>query len=148
MSKESTSKASQTDWTRVDALQDEDIDLYDNPELTPEMFARAIARKGLKPLTRKQQVTLRIDGDVLQWFNDQGRAYQSRINALPRAYMEALRTREYCLLLFPLNHIPAIPSAPPRCHGSRPWRNAFRRAASRPPLFSISPTAVSSARGR
>ncbi len=93
MSKDTTSKASQTDWKRVDALQDEDIDLSDNPELTPEMFARAVARKGLQPLARKQQVTLRIDADVLQWFKDQGRGYQSRINALLRAYMEAHRSR-------------------------------------------------------
>jgi uncharacterized protein (DUF4415 family) len=77
----------------VDALRDEDIDLSDNPEVTPEMFARAVARKGLKPVARKQQVTLRLDADVLAWFKAQGRGYQTKINALLRAYVEAHRSR-------------------------------------------------------
>ena len=101
MSKQSTSKTSppktteiQTDWERVDALRDEDIDTSEHPEMTPEMFARAVARKGLKPIPRKRQVTLRLDTDVLQWLKDQGKGYQSRINALLRAYMEAHRSHE------------------------------------------------------
>jgi uncharacterized protein (DUF4415 family) len=77
----------------VDALRDEDIDLSDIPEVTPEMFARAVARKGLKPVARKQQVTLRLDADVLAWFKAQGRGYQTKINALLRAYVEAHRSR-------------------------------------------------------
>ena len=39
----STSKESLTDWKRLDALQDEDIDLTDAPEITSEMFAKATA---------------------------------------------------------------------------------------------------------
>jgi uncharacterized protein (DUF4415 family) len=73
----------------VDALKDEDIDLSENPEMTPEMFARAIVRRGLKPVERKRQVTLRLDADVLQWFREQGGGYQTRINTLLRAYMDA-----------------------------------------------------------
>jgi uncharacterized protein (DUF4415 family) len=34
-------------------------------------------------------VTLRIDNDVLDWFKSQGRGYQTQINSLLRAYMEA-----------------------------------------------------------
>jgi hypothetical protein len=34
----------------VTACAAEDIDFSDNPELTPEMLARAVARRGLKPL--------------------------------------------------------------------------------------------------
>lgn len=93
MSKKSTSKISQTDWKRVDAMRDEDIDTTDIPELTPEQFARAIARKGLKPMPHKQQVTLRIDSDVMDWFRTRGRGYQTQINALLRAYVEAHRLR-------------------------------------------------------
>jgi len=68
---------------------DEDIDLSDSPEITPEMFARAVVRQGFKPLPRKSQVSLRLDSDVLAWFKAQGRGYQTRINTLLRAYMEA-----------------------------------------------------------
>ena len=79
---------SQTDWKRVDALRDREIDLSDTPELTPQMFARAIVRRGLKPAVRKKQLTIRVDGDVLEWYRQQGPGYQTRINALLRAYMQ------------------------------------------------------------
>lgn len=53
------------------------------------MFARAVARKGLKLVPRKELFSLRIDADVIEWFRSQGAGYQSRMNALLRAYMEA-----------------------------------------------------------
>jgi len=34
----------------------------------------------------KKQITLRIDGDVLEWFRSQGRGYQSEINMVLRDY--------------------------------------------------------------
>ena len=70
-------------------MQDEDIDLSDAPEITPEMFARAVVRRGLTPRPGKQQITIRLDADVLKWFRAQGEGYQTRINSLLRAYMEA-----------------------------------------------------------
>jgi uncharacterized protein (DUF4415 family) len=84
-----TSLPSETDWERLRDLSDEDIDTSDIPEPTPEQFARAVVRQGLQPVALKQQVTLRLDADVLTWFRSQGRGYQTRINALLRAYMEA-----------------------------------------------------------
>ncbi len=89
MKKKHTFQKSQTDWGRVDRLTDNDINFDDNPEVTPEMFANAILRKGLNPVVRKTQVTLRIDEDVLSWFKNQGKGYQTRINALLKAYKEA-----------------------------------------------------------
>jgi len=71
-------------------MGDEDIDLSDCPEVTPELFAKAIVKRGGIPVAeRKAQVTLRIDSDVLRWFKSQGRGYQTQINSLLRAYMEA-----------------------------------------------------------
>jgi len=87
MKKPATSRKSRTDWKRVDALQDRAIDFSDTPELTPEMFARAIIRRGLKPIPRKRQLTIRLDSDVFEWYRGQGPGYQTRINALLRAYM-------------------------------------------------------------
>ena len=52
------------------------------------MFARALVRRGLKPVVRKKLLTLRIDRDVVEWYRSQGAGYQTRINALLRAYME------------------------------------------------------------
>jgi len=53
------------------------------------MFARAVARQGLKPVPKKVLLSLRVDADVVDWFRSQGAGYQSRMNALLRAYMEA-----------------------------------------------------------
>ena len=89
MKKKHISRKSQTDWERVDKLTDNEIDFSENPEVTPEMFAKAILRKGLKPVVRKSQVTIRIDNDVLTWFKKQGTGYQTRINSLLKAYKEA-----------------------------------------------------------
>jgi uncharacterized protein (DUF4415 family) len=91
MKKEIISSKSLTDWERVDTLTDEEIDFSDCPEITPEMFAKAIVRRGLQSKPKKVQLTLRVDNDVVAWFKEQGQGYQSRINALPSAYMEAHR---------------------------------------------------------
>lgn len=87
MKKNSTSNKSGTDFKRLDAMTDADIDLSDIPEVTPEMFAKGIVRRGLKPII-KQQLTLRLDSDVVEWFKKQGQGYQTKMNALLRAYME------------------------------------------------------------
>lgn len=73
-------------------MRDEDIDLSDLPEIPPEAFARALVRKGLKPVPRKSQLTLRIDTDVLEWFRAKGAGYQSQMNAVLKAYKEAHRS--------------------------------------------------------
>ncbi len=91
MKNEITSTKSATDWARIDAMQDDDIDFSDCAELTPDMFAKAIVRRGLELPPKKVQITLRIDGDVVDWFKTQGRGYQTQINALLRAYMEACK---------------------------------------------------------
>ena len=70
-------------------MTDEDIDFSDIPEISPEKFAQAILRKGLKPVARKSQITLRIDSEVLDWFRAKGTGYQSQMNAVLRAYKEA-----------------------------------------------------------
>ena len=90
MKRATTSHKSRTDLRRVRQLTDATmVKDGDAPEWTPEMFARAVARKGLKPVPKKVLLSLRIDADVIDWFKAQGVGYQSRMNALLRAYMEA-----------------------------------------------------------
>lgn len=90
MKRGSTSHKSRTNRSRDRKMLDTDV-LRDGdaPAWTPEMFARAIARRGLKPVPKKALLSLRIDSDVIEWFKEQGAGYQSRMNALLRAYMEA-----------------------------------------------------------
>ena len=48
---------------------------------------------GASPAVRRRKVllSLRIDHDVLEWFREQGPGYQTRMNAVLRAYMEHAR---------------------------------------------------------
>ncbi len=70
-------------------MKDEDIDFSDIPRTTPEMWAKGFVRRGFKPVAPKKQLTLRIDQDVIEFFRTQGQGYQTKINQLLRAYMEA-----------------------------------------------------------
>ena len=81
-------KASGTDWKRLEAMTDEDIDTSDIPELDDEFFNQAELR-----LPVKKPVTIRLDSDVLEWFKSQGQGYQTRINSLLRKYMETHQSR-------------------------------------------------------
>ena len=75
-------------------MTDEDIDLSDMPEATPEMFARGVLRYGLKPVDRKELLILRLDPDVVEWYRKQ-RGYEAKVNALLRDYMrEKLRASD------------------------------------------------------
>jgi uncharacterized protein (DUF4415 family) len=66
MNKKLILNKSETDWKRIDAMTDAEIDLSDCPEITPEQFAKAVIRNGLPLEKNKAQVTLQIDIDVLE----------------------------------------------------------------------------------
>ena len=93
MSTINSSKPSKTDSKRLDEMGESDIDLSDIPEVSHEMFSKGIVRHGLNPRTAKRQVTFRLDADVIKWFRARGKGYQTQINALLRAYMDAHRKR-------------------------------------------------------
>ena len=70
-------------------MKDEDIVLTtEHPEASARHIVRGIVRRGLKPVPPKTAISLRIDVDVLQWFKKQGPGYQTRMNAILRAYKE------------------------------------------------------------
>ena len=72
-------------------MADRDIAIsFEHPEASIKHIVRGIARRGLKPVPPKASISLRIDADVLEWLKSQGPGYQTRINAILRAYKEAL----------------------------------------------------------
>jgi uncharacterized protein (DUF4415 family) len=90
MNKPSSSSTSETDWARVTAMSDEDIDLSDIPETTAEQLSRATFRIGRVPVERTQEsVQLMIDGFVLDYFKAKAgdRDYQRLVNAALAEYM-------------------------------------------------------------
>lgn len=89
MSKRSSSTASKTDWTRVRALKEREIvRSKDHPEAAVRHIVRGVVRQGLKPVPPKAAISLRVDADVLDWFKAQGPGYQTRINAVLRAFKD------------------------------------------------------------
>lgn len=79
-----------TDWKRLKALPEADIKFTkDAPETLPDDWAQAIAHRGLPVPERKQQIALRVDADVLEWYKAHGRGWQTRMNAVLRAFKEA-----------------------------------------------------------
>ncbi|MET3613025.1 uncharacterized protein (DUF4415 family) [Rhizobium aquaticum] len=67
------------------ADSDQDIDYSDIPELDEAFFKNA---KLVEP-SPKEQITMRIDADVLEWFKARGKGYQTRMNAVLKAYVLA-----------------------------------------------------------
>jgi uncharacterized protein (DUF4415 family) len=72
------------------AIQDADIDLSDVPETTAEQ--RAMAERGTYYRPVKDQVTLRIDRYVLEWFRQNHPRYQTAINAALLEHIRRERT--------------------------------------------------------
>lgn len=68
-------KSSKTDWARVDAMTDDEIDYTDSPEATEEMFALMTKRE-----PEKIKVNLNLDREIVDFFKSHGSKYQTRIN--------------------------------------------------------------------
>ena len=73
-------------------MKDKDIRRSEeHPEASVRHIVRGIARQGLKPVAAKTSISLRVDADVLKWFKAQGPGYQTRINAVLRAFKDVSR---------------------------------------------------------
>jgi uncharacterized protein (DUF4415 family) len=71
-------------------MKDKDIRLNaEHPAAGMKHIVRGIARRGFQPIPPKASISLRVDADVLEWFKAQGSGYQTRMNAVLRAFKEA-----------------------------------------------------------
>ena len=71
-------------------MPDSEIDFSDIPELDDAFFKNA--KQGMMYRLHKQQTTLRLDADILDWFKrhaKNGKGYQTDINKALRAYVVA-----------------------------------------------------------
>ena len=90
-------KNTQTDWEKVKNMTEAEIDeaAASDPDAQPtdEAFwkdAHVVMPQPKRAISMRSRVR-ECDSDVLAWFKSQGRGYQTRINAVLRAYMEAQR---------------------------------------------------------
>jgi len=85
MKKEYTEMKSKTDWKKLHAMRDNEIDFSDISKID-----RAILKKMVVRMPQpKELVSIRIDPEVLGWFRREGKRYQTRINAVLRSYVDA-----------------------------------------------------------
>lgn len=90
---------SRTDWQRLQALSDAAITqaAQADPDARPvdENFFDAARRVRIEDLLPrpKPQITLRLDEEVLAWFRKGGKGYQTRINAVLKAYVSHQKGR-------------------------------------------------------
>jgi uncharacterized protein (DUF4415 family) len=75
----------QTDWERLKREEAAGIE----PEPDEDDFDVDWSRARLVIPEAKTPVSIRLDPDVLAFFKAQGKGYQTRINAVLRAWMEA-----------------------------------------------------------
>jgi len=75
--------SSKTNFKKLEAMKDSEINFDDIPELDEAFFKNAQIK-----LPEKKSITIRMDSDVLDWFKQQGKGYQTKINKLLRSYME------------------------------------------------------------
>lgn len=79
---------SKTDWARVDALTDEDIEraMRDDPDWQDLMDIDWSKAEIVLP-QKKKAISIRLDEDIVNFFQASGKGYQTRINAVLRHFI-------------------------------------------------------------
>ena len=70
---------------KLAAKPDAEIDFSDIPPLNDSFWKNAVRNPYYRPV--KQQLTVRLDADVVAWLRQQGRGYQTRLNQVLRQAM-------------------------------------------------------------
>ena len=77
-------KKQKAELAKLERLADTDIDTSDIPER--DDWNNATVGRFYRPV--KQQVTMRLDADVIAWLKEKGKGYQTRANNILREAME------------------------------------------------------------
>jgi uncharacterized protein (DUF4415 family) len=77
------SNTSRTDWARIDAMTDDDIDTSDIPPLTDEFFSKAKLR-----MPSSSTIAVKVDPETLAWFQSTGEEAEQHMIAALKIYAE------------------------------------------------------------
>ena len=80
-------KSIKSDLKRIDEMKDEDIDYSDSSELDDSFFTR----QAIELPKAKDVITLRVDHEVVEWFKNHGKGYQTKMNAVLKMYVKSHR---------------------------------------------------------
>lgn len=83
------STSSKTNYKRINKLSDKDIDYSDIPETDEKFWSDA---EVLFP-TKKTHVSIRLDDDIISWFKQFGRGYQTKINSVLKSYITSIQKK-------------------------------------------------------
>jgi uncharacterized protein (DUF4415 family) len=88
---EALTRRGKTDWDAVDKLTDKDIEaaIASDPDAVPILDTEWFRNATLVLPEPKQMISLRVDQEVLAWFRDRGRGWQTQMNAVLRKYAAA-----------------------------------------------------------
>ena len=83
------------DWQRLREMTDAGAErgAASDPANAPALAAWLAAGQLVEP-ARKRAISLRLDPDVIDWFRNTGPRYQSRMNAVLRAFVQHQRQGE------------------------------------------------------
>ena len=85
MSEKNLNEQSKTNWAKVEAMTDEEIDTSDIVPLDESFFANATLRMPKDKIS----VVVNIDPETSEWFAAQGDEYKDLMSAALRIYAEA-----------------------------------------------------------
>ncbi len=91
-----TRRRGKTDWAQVDTTSYREIEaaIKSDPDAPPLLDRNWFRRATVVMPERKVPISLRIDREVVEWFKAHGSRYQSRMNAVLKAYVQAHRRAE------------------------------------------------------
>ena len=84
MKADTMNNMSKTDWERIDAMCDEDIDTSDIPPLTAEFWAKAQLR-----IPKQITTSVQVDPETFAWFQLQGENAAQQMSVALKIYAEA-----------------------------------------------------------
>jgi uncharacterized protein (DUF4415 family) len=95
VSRDAPRRKGKTDWKRLDALTDEEIEVSiandpDWQEFKDLDWSDAV----LVIPPKKKAISIRVDEDVLYYFKHEGAGYQRRMNAVLRSYMQQKKSKK------------------------------------------------------
>ncbi|MCP1854322.1 MULTISPECIES: BrnA antitoxin family protein [unclassified Bradyrhizobium] len=80
-------RSGKSDWARIDALTDAEIETTMENDTDWQDF-KDIDWSDAVLVAKKKAISIRVDGDALDFFKSEGEGYQRRINAVLRSYMQ------------------------------------------------------------
>jgi uncharacterized protein (DUF4415 family) len=87
-------RKSETDWARLDAMTDEEIEASIANDPDWQEFKDLDWSEGVVVIPpKKKPISIRVDQDVLDFFKNDGAGYQRHMNAVLRSYMKQKRKK-------------------------------------------------------